>query len=176
MGDGCEHATAAGERDGIAEFARYHHFAGMDRLPLMQREAALGFKVVAEPPFAVDPEALRPRIALKSTRKLAIAVTVLIVDGGERQAEGESTGQAHKQKPARGALGGENRDGQRNRQQVPCRAGKEDDQRSGEKNQHPLREKVAPVASARDQDAYANSNGSPEQRVQIVERRADGEG
>ena len=77
----------------------------MDRLPLVQREAAFGFKVIAKSPLAVDPEALGFCVPAERARELAIAVPVLIIDGGEREAESESTGQAHEQKPAPGALG-----------------------------------------------------------------------
>ena len=94
---------------------------------------------------------------------------MLIIDEGEREAEGESAGQADFEKPGTGALGGENRDGERDGEQVARGAGEEDDQRAGEKDEHPLREEVAPVASAPDQDAGADGDGSPEERVQIVE-------
>ena len=148
----------------------------MDGLPLMQRQAALGFEIVAESPFAVDPERFDWASLLKRARELAVAIPVLVIDDGEREAERESTGQADFEKAGPGTLGGENRDGERDGEQVARGAGEEDDQRPGEKDEHPLREEVPPVASAPDQDADADGDGSPEERIQIVESGANGEG
>ena len=68
LGDGREHSAAAGERNGIAEFARDDHFAGMNRLALAQREPAFGFEVIAQSPFAVDPDAFGLCVAFAGAR------------------------------------------------------------------------------------------------------------
>ena len=111
----------------------------------------------------------------RRARELAIAIPVLIVDGGEREAEGESACQADLQQARAGALGGENRDGEGDGEQVARGAGEENDQRTGEEDEHPLRQKVAPAPGAPDQDAGTDRDGTPEERVPIVERGADGE-
>src|SRR5580698_2952795 len=146
----------------------------MDRLALVQREPAFGFEIVAKSPLTVDPKPFRFGLILKLTRELAVSIPVLIIHSGERETQCESAGQADGEKARFDALSRQNCDGQRNREQVTRGPGEKDHERSREKDEHPLGEKIAPLASAPDENANADRDGTPEERVPIIERGPNG--
>src|ERR1019366_3698117 len=80
--------------DGSAQIARYHDVAGAQALGLFQRQSAVGFEIEAQAPFAIDPDAMARRGAAQRFGKLAVAIPMLIIDGGERQAKGQLEGEA----------------------------------------------------------------------------------
>src|SRR5580704_1776778 len=117
----------------------------MDRLALVQREPAFGFEIVAKSPLTVDPKPFRFGLILELARELAVSIPVLIIHSRERETQCESASQADGEKARFDALSRQNRDGQRNGEQVTSGPGEEDGERSREKDQYPLREKIAPL-------------------------------
>ena len=162
--------------DRVAEFAGCDDFARMDGLVLAQRQAAFRLQIVAEPPLAVDPDAFRLGVIGERASELPVAIPVLVVDGGECEAERESARDRDLEQAHAGALGGENRDGQSNGEQIAGGAGEEDRERASEEDEHPLGEKVTPTLGATDENADADGDGCPEEWVVIVEGGADGDG
>jgi len=55
---------------GSAQLARDHDVAGAQALGLLQRQGAVGFEIVAQAPFAVDPNAVARRRAAQRFGKL----------------------------------------------------------------------------------------------------------
>ena len=97
----------------------------------------------------------------------------MIIHFGEQDAQRQAACHADTEHARTDAAGGENRDRQRDGEQIARRSSEEDGQRAGEEDEHPLRQEIAPVSGAPDQDAGADGDGSPEQRVQIVESRSN---
>ena len=130
----------------IGQFAGHDDVARAEGLIALEGQAALGFQVVAQTPVAIDPDAmiLRQRVG-----EGPIAVPMLVVDGGEGEAQGHLHGEAGSQ-PARKAAGDQQRDGRGDGEQIAGRSGEEDHHGAGEEDRDPAGEEkdfaVAAVA------------------------------
>ena len=88
----------------------------MKRLPLLERKRAFRFQVVAQSPFAVDPDAFRLDIVLDRAGELAVAVPMLVIDDCKTEAERERSRESNFLPAPAHALRGQDRDGKRDRQ------------------------------------------------------------
>ena len=72
---------------------------GRSRCVLRSGDAALLLEVVAHPPFAVDPDAWSS-VGAQRRANCAVRVPVLVIGGGEAEAEGQLDGEAGRQPAA----------------------------------------------------------------------------
>ena len=125
----------------MAEFAAHDDVAGTDVLTLVRGHAVVVFQVVAQAPIVVHPHAMAVGRGVQRGGEGAVAVPVLVVDGGESEREGELRGEGGRQ-PFDGEARGEDGDRGGHRQQVAGGSGEEDDQGAGEEDADPGEQKA----------------------------------
>ena len=125
-----------GEFDAMAEFAAHDDVAGTNVLALVRGHAVVALQVIAEAPIVVHPHAVAFGGGVERGGEGAVAVPVLVVDGGEKERDGELRGECGRQ-PFDGQARGEDGDGGGHGQQVAGGSGEEDDQGAGKEDADP---------------------------------------
>ena len=126
----------SGEFHVVAEFAAHDDVAGTHVLALARGQAVVAFQVVAQAPIVIHPHAVSGGWSAQRGGERAVAVPVLVVDGGERERERELRGEGGRQ-PFDGEARGEDGDRGGHRQQVAGGPGEEDGQGAGEEDADP---------------------------------------
>jgi hypothetical protein len=96
----------------------------------------VGFEVVAETPIVIHPDAMSGRDATDRRGEISVAVPVLVVGGGECEAEGELRGEGRSE-VLRGKARGEDRHRSGDGKEVARGAGEEDENAAEEEDRDP---------------------------------------
>ena len=137
-----------GELHVVAEFAGDHDVAGAEVLALFGGQGVIGFQVVAQAPVVVHPDAMARGGVADGGGESAVAVPVLVVGGGQAEADGELDGEGGGE-PFDGQARGEDRQGRGDGQQVARRSGEKDGQPAEEEDDDPEdEEEGAGIAAA----------------------------
>ena len=108
----------SGEFHVVPKFAAHDDVAGTHLLALARGQAVIAFQVVAQAPVVIHPHAMSAGWSAQRGGERAVAVPVLVVDGGEREPERELRGEGGRQ-PFDGKARGQDGDRGGHRQQVP---------------------------------------------------------
>src|SRR5690349_14830734 len=136
LGDGCENDATGAEVDRVSKLAGDYHIARADRLLPKQGDSTFSFEVISQTPLAVDPRALAGKLRLQRCGEVAIGVRMLIVHGGESQAQDHLRGESYSE-PSRIEPGYQQRDRRGDGKQIAGRSGEEDPDPGGEEDCDP---------------------------------------